>query len=623
MRTTCFNLFLCLLILLLPATASAEDDVVASVQDVLARGLEATGGDALAAATGLHIVGHISVSGLEGTIDGWEDLHTGRAQTAFDLGIARGAEGFDGEHIWSQDGSGQVQVDESQGARERTANQAYLRSFAYFFPDRWPAETRYARRTNEGEGEGERSFHVIAVKPEGGRSFELWIDAETYLVDRTVDDDGRDTTTDRYADYRLVEGVLLAFELRSGSGEAKYDQTVRIERYEVLHEVSEARFVMPESRSDDFQIAGGAASTVVPFNLMNNHIYVDAVINGKPLQMLVDTGGANVLTPKIAKALGLEPAGAFAGRGVGEETVDVGLVKVKRLMVGGVLLTDQIFYTIPLGIGHVEGLSFGGLVGYEVFKRFVVTIDYLGGRLVLTRPEDFEYQGEGTAVPFAFDGQMPLVEGSIDGIAGVFTIDTGSRSSLSLHAPFIAEHGLWEHYAPPVVTTTGWGVGGPVRGGVVRGGVLKLGTVAVNGPVVDLPQVEKGAFTDQHVSGNVGSGLLKRFTVTFDYSRQQMILEKNERFAAPDVYDRAGLWINRDDDGAYRVVDVVEGGPAARAGLHVDDRIVTIDGKPTARLALFSVRQAWCEMAPGTAVKVVVAADDEKREVTIVLADLI
>ena len=40
------------------------------------------------------------------------------------------------------------------------------------------------------------------------------------------------------------------------------------------------------------------------------------------------------------------------------------------------------------------------------------------------------------------DGTNPVVEGSIDGIAGTFVIDTGNRGSLELHAPFVAAHEL-------------------------------------------------------------------------------------------------------------------------------------------------------------------------------------
>jgi hypothetical protein len=69
------------------------------------------------------------------------------------------------------------------------------------------------------------------------------------------------------------------------------------------------------------------------------------------------------------------------------------------------------------------------------------------------------------------------------------------------------------------------------------------------------------------------SGLLKRFAVTFDYSRQIMYLE---RLVPPPAdagqFDRSGLWINA-DDGGYRVTYVVAGSPAAEGGVATGDLI--------------------------------------------------
>lgn len=40
------------------------------------------------------------------------------------------------------------------------------------------------------------------------------------------------------------------------------------------------------------------------------------------------------------------------------------------------------------------------------------------------------------------------------------------------------------------------------------------------------------------------------------------------------------------EEGGLRVVDAPDGGPAARAGLRVDDRIITLEGEPVGSLNL-------------------------------------
>jgi hypothetical protein len=59
-------------------------------------------------------------------------------------------------------------------------------------------------------------------------------------------------------------------------------------------------------------------------------------------------------------------------------------------------------------------------------------------------PDAFTYHGHGTIIPFRFQDNQPEIKGSIDGIAGLFTIDTGDGGSLLLIAPFA--HGLVGRY---------------------------------------------------------------------------------------------------------------------------------------------------------------------------------
>jgi membrane-associated protease RseP (regulator of RpoE activity) len=169
---------------------------------------------------------------------------------------------------------------------------------------------------------------------------------------------------------------------------------------------------------------------------------------------------------------------------------------------------------------------------------------------------------------------------------------------------------------------TGWGVGGPARGLLARAKVLKLGGVEVDAPTVDLSQQKKGSFTDPYVAGNLGAGMVKRFNVTFDYGHQRIIFESNANTGRPDTCDRAGMWLNRASDG-FEVVDVVAGGPAEAAGVKVGYRIAAIDGTPVEKLSLPALRERFRNEPVGTAVKLTVLAGGERREVTLVLRDLV
>ncbi len=525
------NLAVTSLLCALAAPALAEPAAAPTAESLLAQSKEASGGAAWDRVLTLHLRAKLTTSGLAGTAESFDDLARGRTLDRFALGPMSGAQGFDGRRVWSMDQSGQAREEEGGEARLAAINDAYRRRLAYWYPER--AKARFELRGERSE-QG-RSFQVLSITPEGGRPFELWLDGATSLIDRVVEKMALETRTTFFSDYRDVQGVKLAFKLRSTNGEAKYDQLLELESAQLGEPTPDELFAMPAPPKPDYAFAEGISSTTVPFTLVNNHIYIDVTLNGKgPFRLLCDTGGANIVTPEVAKELGLEVQGAFQGRGVGEKSEDTGLAKVKTLAIGDVSLEDQLFSVFPMKeFENVEGVREQGLVGYEVFKRFLVEIAYSKGQLTLTLPSAFKYAGKGTAVPFVFNNHIPQVEGSIDGVPGKFDIDTGSRASVDLLGPFSEKNGLEKKYKATGPMVTGWGVGGPARSKVGRATTLKLGGVTVKKPVVELSLQKEGAFTDPYVAGNIGGGVLRRFDLTFDYGAKRILVRAQRERRGP------------------------------------------------------------------------------------------
>jgi len=591
---------------------------------LLAQARAAVGGEAWAGVENLALTVELRVGGLVGEAEIWEDLRTCRSTSRFELGPIHGRQGFDGEDVWQQDSTGQVHVDESENAGQGARNEAYLRCQGLFDPELRGAEVTVRDRQIEGE----RGFDVLTVSPPGGRPFEVWLDGETHLIDRTVEHEAIDTRTTFFSDYREVGGLVIAHHQRSTNGDERYDQVALVRTVTLDPELPEGHYTRPKSEALDVLFPAGKTSTTLPFELHNNHIYIEARVNGRgPLTLLVDTGGANILTPAAAAELGLRGEGAFQVGGVGEQREEMSLTRVDELALGEVRIREQVFAVVPLrDLDRVEGVDLDGLIGFEVFKRFAVEIDYEGRRLTLIRPEAFRPPEGATAVPFTFDGSTPQAEGALDGIAGLFTIDTGSRSTLTLHAPFTAEHGLVEKYGAETDVLTGWGLGGGVRSRPARAGLFRLGpegrSVEIRGPGIDLFTDDHGAFKDRYVAGNVGGGLLRRFTVTFDYGAQLMYLVANRQAASPFPGEGPGLWLNWESftggrGEALRVEDVTPGSPAEEAGLAVGDRILGVDGHPVPELTLSTLRERLKTAPPGTVIRFTVAGDEGEREVAV------
>jgi S1-C subfamily serine protease len=152
---------------------------------------------------------------------------------------------------------------------------------------------------------------------------------------------------------------------------------------------------------------------------------------------------------------------------------------------------------------------------------------------------------------------------------------------------------------------------------------LTLGGVQVSSPVAGLSEDKGGSISDPNYEANIGSGLLKRFVVTFDYAHQMMYLRP---IAPPPVdagrFDRSGLWINSGPDG-YVVTDVAANGPAERAGIQVGDVITRLDGTPSRFDGLSDVRTLLRARPAGTRIDLEVKHGNETRKTALVLRDQI
>jgi C-terminal processing protease CtpA/Prc len=99
----------------------------------------------------------------------------------------------------------------------------------------------------------------------------------------------------------------------------------------------------------------------------------------------------------------------------------------------------------------------------------------------------------------------------------------------------------------------------------------------------------EGALADPFTPANVGGAVWRRFDLTFDYLHSRLLLAKSALFDQPFGYDRSGLFLI-DSNGAYTVLSVLAGSPAAAARLAKGDVVVTVNGSPVANQSLAALR---------------------------------
>lgn len=358
--------------------------------------------------------------------------------------------------------------------------------------------------------------------------------------------------------------------------------------------------------------ASAQDSVTVPFQFTGNHIFVSIQINGKgPFTALFDTGGLFLMTPALAKELGLAPHGALTAGGFGNSSVKAQLAEVDFVQIGGLTLPHQTFTVLDVG-----DLPIRAIIGDEVLRRFVVRVDYDARLLILTRLDRFVYKGSGVVLPLHFHGRIPAVDGAVDGVPGVFTLDTGSGGGLNLFTPFVAAHDLRHKYAAGFATTTGMGVGGIMQGQTVHIGRLALGAAEVRDVDTLLSSQTAGAASDQEVAGNVGEGILRQFNLTFDYTHGEVILEKNKDYGRAED-GHAGLGLEAQGR-VWRITEVTPGGAAAQAGIGEGDRVLQIEGKDAGQLSPLALSDVF-HRPVGTKVWLLLQTGGQKRLVALTL----
>ena len=562
-----------------------------------------------------------SAYGLEGSRTDNIDLQTGAYVEATQADIVGEATGFDGSVPWMRDTSGANTAQQGGDRIAVAVSEAYRLANLWWRPGHAGATVEYVGRQIVAA----RTLDQLRITPRGGKPFGAWFDSNTHLLALITEDRQFFHTRTEFDEYRTEHGVQVPHRvtLDGGAGKENVEHLqLTAFSFEAAHPLT--FYSRPAQPPAGGTISGGASSVTLPFRLLNNHIYTNATVNGKgPYTFIVDTGGHNLLSPRLIKELGLKTIGAQAMSGAGEKTAESGFVHVDEIALGAVQLHNQLGFAAQIYDPSIEGIRVDGMVGFELFRRFAVRIDYGHGTLTFIDPARFNPADAGTAIPFVFYDHLPMVEGLVGDLPARFDIDTGSRSEVDLTGPFVSAHDLRKKFSKGISTVTGWGVGGPARSYVVRLPSLTLGSVAVSSPVAGLSEAKGGSLSDPSYDGNIGSGFLKRFAVTFDYAHQTMYLKPAEpQPVDAGRFDRSGMWINSGPDG-YVVTEVAAGGPAANAGIQAGDVITRVDAVAARFDGLADTRALLRSRPPGTKVVMDLKRAGKTTQVALVLADLI
>ena len=409
----------------------------------------------------IHAKGNIVASGLSGSSDNWNEVGGMREVSRFSTPPLGGGSGWDGKESWTLDQSGLVIVDGSVLGRSSAVSQAYFSNYDLWTPGYGGAIVAWGGSKSE-KG---KSYDVLTVTPpKSSLPMDVYFDRATHLPVKVVQTAGPMVTTVAVTDFKPIDGLMIPYRVDTSTNTGN-STSFTATSVEVNPSGGVAHLAAPESSPHDFSITNAATRASVPVQTAENHVYLDVMLNGEgPFHFALDTGGANVIDPAVAKELGVASGGSTQVTGVGSASSASSFAMIKTLQVGNALVTNQAFVVLPIAksFGTAHGMPMDGVIGYEVLSRFVTTFDYGNKQVVFHTPGSYTPPADAIVIPIVQYGTQPQFACSIDNVPTTCTLDTGARDSISLFTPFVAAHPSVVPASLTAPGVNGFGVGAPI-----------------------------------------------------------------------------------------------------------------------------------------------------------------
>ncbi|MEQ9402099.1 MAG: aspartyl protease family protein [Cyclobacteriaceae bacterium] len=388
-------------------------------------------------------------------------------------------------------------------------------------------------------------------------------------------------------------------------------------------------------REFGFSMPYGVKKVEIKFEQFNNLIVIPVTINKfLTLKFILDTGVENaILTEKL-----------FA------DLLDANYVR--ELVVAGpgladsveVLVTNNMTFSLPGGLigknmnmlvlkeDYLElsenmGDEIYGIIGYDVFSRFIVEINYDTNKLILHDPAKYKPKKRLTAIPIEIRHSKPYLKTSISQSNQTNSLDIMVDTGAS-HAALI-DFGFYEENEMPenrIITRLGQGLAGEIPGYLSRLDTLSIADFTFEQVLFSSPfeGVYNKSIKRGSKYGTIGGELLHRFNVTIDYHNEMMYFEKSNRFRESFEYDMSGLTLNAKGKGLEKleVVSVKEDSPASESDIREGDVILSINSRHLRNSKLSDIN-ALLRKRAGLKVKCRILRDGEKIKKTFYLKRMI
>jgi len=385
-----------------------------------------------------------------------------------------------------------------------------------------------------------------------------------------------------------------------------------------------------------FSLPEGQRFQKVKFQLINNLVIIPMTVNGSELSFVLDSGvGKPILfnlTDQDSIQINNVSEITINGLGAGEPIKALSS-RENDFKLGNIRNRNENLYIVldsEMNFSPSLGVPVHGIIGYELFRDFVVDINYASKTIKFHDPQQYKYKSDkkSETLPLHIIRKKAYVDGEVQmadnaNIPVKMLLDTGSSDAIW----------LFENEAIGIPDKNyddflGKGLSGNIFGKRTMVSSIKIGSFMLHDAKAAFPNMD--AFNDiknlGDRNGSMGGEVLKRFNIVFDYPNGKITLRKNHNFDKPFRYNMSGIDLQHDglryisesiadtrgvvknnsnEESSFGNVQILfenktrlslvpeivvsgirAGSPAATAGLQEGDVILAVNGKSVHRYKL-------------------------------------